>query len=390
MDRLSAMQLFVRAAETASFSAAAREAGQPQSNVSKQIAALERHLGVRLLARTTRRLTLTEEGSRFYDEARRIVHEVTELETATRKAGSGLSGRICLGASVGVGSTILMPLLKAFLAAHPGVSLELRQSDELSNLVAEGLDLTIRIGELRDSSLVARQLGSTRRGAIASVTYLEGAPALAVPEDLARHNCIVYTGMARPDLWLFEGPRGPLTVRVQGNLHCSNSAGMRAALLAGMGVSYSPLWLYAEELRSGAVREVLPAYPGRVVPIHAVYAAGRTQPLRVRRLVDFLAAELARDPYVAPAGRAAPAPPRHKPPLQQEHEVRVPAERKRPGPAARQRQVPAQPQGQAPSKHQAQVPAQRLAPVKAVVLERAPLGQRTRKVATRAARPAGK
>ncbi|HEX4327238.1 MAG TPA: LysR family transcriptional regulator [Burkholderiales bacterium] len=308
MDRINAMRLFVRAAETGSFSATAREADQPQSNVSKQIAALERHLGVRLLARTTRRLTLTEEGARFFEQARRIVHEVTELEAATRKAGSGLSGRIRLGGAVGFGRSILLPKLKAFLAAHPGLSIEFRQSDELTNLVAEGLDLTIRIGELRDSALVARPLGITHRCAMASAEYLAGAPPLQLPADLARHNCILYTGVTRPDLWHFEGPEGPSSVRVQGNLHCSNSEGVRAAVLAGMGVSYSPDWLYLEELESGAVRRLFPGHTGRVVPVHAVYAAGRAQPLRVRRLVDFLEAEFARDPYVSKSGAHPGAP----------------------------------------------------------------------------------
>jgi DNA-binding transcriptional LysR family regulator len=198
-----------------------------------------------------------------------------------------------------------MPKLKAFLAAHPGVSVELRQSDEVSNLLAEGLDLTIRIGELRDSSLVARQLGITRRCAMASGEYLAGAPRLKTPADLANHNCILYTGVARPDVWPFEGPKGAVSVRVQGNLYCSNSEGIRAAVLSHMGVSYSPTWLCPEELESGAVRELFPGYVGRIVPVHAVYAAGRTQPLRVRHLVDFLEAEFALDPYVSKARRRA-------------------------------------------------------------------------------------
>jgi DNA-binding transcriptional LysR family regulator len=306
LDRINAMRLFVRAAETGSFSAVAREADQPQSNVSKQIAALERHLGVRLLARTTRRLTLTEEGTRFYNEARRIVHEVAELEESTRKSGNGLTGRIRLGAAVGFGRSILLPKLKKFLDAHPGLSIEFRQTDEITNVVAEGLDLTIRVGELRDSSLVARPLGITHRCAMAAAAYLDGAPPLRTPADLARHNCILYTGVARPDLWYFEGPNGPCNVRVQGNLHCNNSEGVRAAVLAGMGVSYSPDWLFLEELGSGMVRRLFPTRMGRVVPVHAVYAAGRAQPLRVRRLVDFLEAEFAHDPFVSRRGRRAP------------------------------------------------------------------------------------
>lgn len=302
MDRLSAMRLFVRAAETSSFSAAAREAGQQQSNVSKQIASLESHLGVRLLARTTRRLTLTDEGLRFYNEARRIVDEVAALEEATRKSGNSLTGRIRLGAAVGFGRSVLLPKLKGFLDLHPDLTIELRQSDELTNVVADGLDLTIRIGELRDSSLVVRPLGITHRCAMASVDYLKHAPPITKPSDLTRHNCVLYTGIAQPDVWHFDGPDGACSVRVNGNLHCSNSEGIRAAILAGMGVSYSPDWLYLDELENGQVRRLLPEFKGQVVPVHAVYAAGRAQPLRVRRLVDYLEAQFARDPYVRKSG----------------------------------------------------------------------------------------
>jgi DNA-binding transcriptional LysR family regulator len=299
MDRLSAMQLFVRAAENGSFSSTAREAGQLQSSVSKQIAALEKHLGVRLLARTTRRLTLTEEGAHFYDEARRIVDDVAALDESTRKASHSLNGRIRLGAAVGFGRSILMPKLKKFLELHPGISIEFRQSDEMANVVAEGLDLTIRIGELRDSSLVARSLGITHRCAMASAVYLEQAPPIKAPSDLTKHNCIAYTGVAQPDTWFFQNSKGSTTVRVKGNLQCSNSEGIRAAVTSDMGISYSPTWLFLEELKRGMVQKVLPHHRGRVVPVHAVYAAGRAQPFRIRNLVDFLEAEFARDPFVS-------------------------------------------------------------------------------------------
>jgi DNA-binding transcriptional LysR family regulator len=152
-----------------------------------------------------------------------------------------------------------------------------------------------------------RLLGMTQRFAVASTEYLAGAPALRAPADLARHNCIVYTSTATPGLWHFDGPKGACGIRVRGNLHCNNSEGVRAAVLAGMGVGYSPDWLFLEELKNGTVRKLFPSYRGRVVPVHAVYAAGRAQPLRVRRLVDFLEEEFARDPYVSRNGRRAAA-----------------------------------------------------------------------------------
>lgn len=299
MDRLSAMQLFVRTAENGSFSSTAREVGQLQSSVSKQIAALESHLGVRLLARTTRRLTMTEEGSRYYDQARRIVDEVAALEESTRKASNSLKGRIRLGAAVGFGRSVLMPKLKKFLALHPDLSIDFRQSDEMSNVVAEGLDLTIRIGELRDSALIARQLGVTHRCPMASARYLAEHDPIKSPADLAKHNCIVYTEIAQGDVWLFQNAKKSSTLRVKGNLQCSNSEGIRAAVMSDMGVSFSPTWLFRDELDSGAVQKVFPNLWGRVVPVHAVYATGRAQPLRIRELVEFLEAEFAHDPFVS-------------------------------------------------------------------------------------------
>jgi DNA-binding transcriptional LysR family regulator len=182
---------------------------------------------------------------------------------------------------------------------HPDLSVELRQSDEMANVVAEGLDLTIRIGELRDSSLVVRNLGVTHRCAMASAAYLDQAAPIKVPSDLTKHNCIAYTGVSQPNAWLFQNARGATTIRVKGNLQCSNSEGIRSAVLSDMGVSYSPTWLFMTELQAGTVRKVFPNHRGRVVPVHAVYAAGRAQPLRIRKLVDFLEVEFSRDPFVS-------------------------------------------------------------------------------------------
>jgi DNA-binding transcriptional LysR family regulator len=176
MDRLAAMQTFVRVVESGSFSAVAREAQATQSAVSKQVAALERALGARLLTRTTRALALTEEGERYFEQARRLVAEIAEAESGLRQGEQQLSGWLRVAASVGFGRLKLMPLVKTFLAEHPGVRIDLRLDDGFIDLVEQGIDVAVRIGELADSTLVARRIGTTKRALIASRKYLRSLP----------------------------------------------------------------------------------------------------------------------------------------------------------------------------------------------------------------------
>lgn len=163
MDRLQAMQTFVRVVESGSFSAVAREANTTQSAVSKQIAALERLLGAKLLSRTTRSLAITEEGQRYFEQAQRIVADVVEAESVVRGASQQLNGWLRVAAAVGFGRLVLLPIVQRFLAAHPGVRVDLRLNDGFVDLVEEGIDVTVRVGELADSGLLARRVGTTRR-----------------------------------------------------------------------------------------------------------------------------------------------------------------------------------------------------------------------------------
>ena len=263
MDKLQAMRTFVRVVEAGSFSAVAHELDATQSAVSKQVAALERALGARLLTRTTRSLALTEEGERYFEQARRLVAEIAEAETALRRGEQQLSGWLRVAASVGFGRLRLMPLVQDFLAAHPGVKIDLRLSDGFVDLVEQGIDVAVRIGELADSSLVARRVGSSRRLLVAQRDYLRGLAARGLepprrPEDLARHNCIVYTELAMRNAWPFTAGAGARdaagttrVVRVQGNLQTNSSEVIRASVLAGMGLAYAPEWLFSAELASG-------------------------------------------------------------------------------------------------------------------------------------------
>jgi DNA-binding transcriptional LysR family regulator len=301
MDRLAAMQTFVRVVESGSFSAVAREAQATQSAVSKQVAALERALGARLLTRTTRALALTEEGERYFEQARRLVAEIAEAESGLRQGAQQLSGWLRVAASVGFGRLKLMPLVKTFLAEHPSVRIDLRLNDGFIDLVEQGIDVAVRIGELADSTLVARRIGTTKRSLIASRKYLRSLPkgqkSPRVPEDLLQLNCIVYTELASQNAWTFTaGPGAPVevgtavTIRAQGNLQTNSSEVVRASVLSGMGIGFSPTWLFEDELAQGDLQVLLPDWPAPSMPVHLVSPGQRRQSAKVKAFADHLLA----------------------------------------------------------------------------------------------------
>jgi DNA-binding transcriptional LysR family regulator len=281
MDKLQAMKSFVRVVEAGSFSAVAQESGATQSAISKQIAALERELGAKLLTRTTRSLALTEEGARYFEQARRLVAEITEAESAVRAGERELTGLLRVATSVGFGRLKLMPLVQSFLEQHPKVKIDLRLNDGFVDLVEQGIDLAVRSGELRDSGLVARRIGTSRRWLVAHRNYLrrlpKGRKMPRTPQDLARHNCLVYTELPWRNAWTFTAGAGALeplgstrVVRVGGNLQTNSSEVVRAAVLAGMGIAFAPTWLFETELASGEVQHLLPDWEAAAIPVHLV------------------------------------------------------------------------------------------------------------------------
>jgi DNA-binding transcriptional LysR family regulator len=301
MDRLAAMQTFVRVVESGSFSAVAREVRATQSAVSKQVAALERALGARLLNRTTRSLALTEDGERYFEQARRLVAEIAEAESGLRQGEQQLTGWLRVAASVGFGRLKLLPLVKSFLAAHPGVKIDLRLDDGFIDLVEQGIDVAVRIGELADSTLVARRIGTTKRVLIASRMYLRSLPKgrkpPRLPEDLLQLNCIVYTELATQNTWTFTAGQGApvevgtvVTVRAQGSLQTNSSEVVRAAVLSGMGISFSPTWLFEDEMAQGDLQVLLPDWPAPSLPVHLVSPSQRRQSAKVRAFTDHLVA----------------------------------------------------------------------------------------------------
>ena len=304
MDRLQAMNTFVRVVETGNFSAAAREQNRTQSSVSKQVAALERELGARLLNRTTRALSPTVEGERYFEQARRLVAEIAEAESSLRRGEGQLTGWLRVAASVGYGRMVLMPLVRSFLASHPDVKIDLKLDDGFIDLIDQGIDVAVRIGDLVDSGLIARRIGTAERALVASRKYLrtlpKGVGLPRSPADLAQHNCIVYTELAARGDWTFVAGSGAsaavgtvVTLRVAGNLQTNSSEVIRAAVLAGMGISYSPTWLFREELASGELQILLPDWPMRPLPLHLVSPAQRRHSAKVKAFGEHVASALA-------------------------------------------------------------------------------------------------
>jgi DNA-binding transcriptional LysR family regulator len=300
MDKLQAMQTFVRVVEAGSFSAVAHESDSTQSAVSKQVAALERTLGAKLLTRTTRSLALTEEGERYFEQARRLVAEIAEAEGALLRGEQQLTGWLRIAASVGFGRLRLMPVIQSFLAQHPDVKIDLRLHDNFIDLVELGIDVAVRIGDLPDSSLIARRVGTAQRMLMAHRDYLRALPrgtnAPATPEDLARHNCIVYTELAMRNAWTLRagaGAQDPVgtvrAIRVDGNLQTNSSEVIRAAVLGGMGIAYSPTWLFEEALANGEVQRILPDWETLPVPIQLVSPRERRYSGKVKAFADHVA-----------------------------------------------------------------------------------------------------
>ena len=292
MDRLAAMTVFVRVVETGSFSAVARERATTQSSISKQVAALEAHLGVKLLSRSTRALALTEEGETFFPEARRLVADFDAAEGLLRDGARRLTGWLRVAASVGYGRRVLMPRVKTFLEKHPALRIDLRLSDGFTDLIEQGIDVAIRLGELRDSGLVARAIGVSRRLLVAHPRYFdERREKLERPEDLAAHNCIVYTEFSSLNVWEFFGAEDePVRVRVSGNMQTNSSEAIRAAAISGLGICHAPNWLFSEELASGELRELLPKWRARPIPIHAVFPSQRRNTPKIEAFIAHLLA----------------------------------------------------------------------------------------------------
>jgi DNA-binding transcriptional LysR family regulator len=299
MDRLEAMSLFLAVAEAGSLAGAARRLRVPVQTISRKLAALEGHLGSRLLTRTTRRQALTDEGRHYAEACRRILHDVDDAERWVAGRHAEPSGSVALTAPVVFGRLHVLPSLTAFLESHPRVDARLLLVDRVVDLVEEGIDLAVRIGELPDSSLVVRRVGALRRVVCASPAYLEHRGAPHTPEDLRRHDCVTFAGISSTIRWTF----GERAVPIRSRLVVTTAEAAVDAALAGLGIVRLLSYQVAEALATKRLRLLLGDFEPEEVPVSLVGVEARAVPARVRALGDFLAprlrrrlAELARQP----------------------------------------------------------------------------------------------
>ncbi|MFT0737161.1 LysR family transcriptional regulator [Ralstonia wenshanensis] len=293
VNRFGEMEVFVRVVEEGGFSAAARACRMTPSAVSKLVARLETRLGARLVNRSTRRFQLTPEGMAFYE---RSVTVLADLDEAEREASAGAqpSGRLRINANVPVGTHLLLPIVPAFLACHPEVSLDIALTDRVVDLLEDRTDVALRSGPLKSSRLVARKLGQTRLMVVASPAYLARAGTPRTPADLANHNCLAFSYVRAGNAWPFikRGRRTESTPH--GNTQLSDGEALRAVAVAGLGLARLAEFQVRADLEAGRLVPVLEDYnPGETEDIHAVYVGqGAHLPARVRAFLDFLVAHV--------------------------------------------------------------------------------------------------
>ncbi|MEE3717281.1 LysR family transcriptional regulator [Tumidithrix elongata RA019] len=280
----------MRTVETGSFSAVAKEMDTTQPTISKQIAALEEYLDVQLLVRSTRKVSLTDEGMRFYEHCQQILAAFDEAESSVGKRQKP-SGILRVNCSVAFGQMQVVPRLKRFLDRFPDIKIDLTMNDSYIDLVEEGIDLAIRIGNFLDSTTIAQPIGMTRLITVGTTSYFERTGEPQVPADLLQHNCIIYTRQATGTAWNYQFEREAIAVAVKGNLQVNDSAALREAVLAGLGIGTSPIWAFCNEIKNQTVKVVLERYEPEPLPIRAVYRRSRFQSAKVKCFIEFLVEE---------------------------------------------------------------------------------------------------
>jgi DNA-binding transcriptional LysR family regulator len=295
MDRLAAMEIFVRAVDSGSFSGAAKQLRIGQPAVSKTIAQLEDRLGARLLLRSTHGLTPTEAGRNFYNRAKRSIEEAEEAELAARGAAATLLGRLRFCAPLTFARLHIMPRLPAFLAEHPSLDIDAYLDDHDIDLVATGIDVALLIGRLADSAVTARKIGECQRHVVATPDYFAARGAPRTPTDLLTHEAIVYEQRDGGTAWIFQqGTSSETSITVNGRLRVSAGEGVRAAVLAGLGLAVVSEWLFGPELQSGAVVPVLQDWLLPPVDLWAVFPAGRQASAKARAFASFIQSEVSK------------------------------------------------------------------------------------------------
>ncbi len=289
MDRLTEMEAFATVVDQGGFTDAARKLGISKSAVSKHVSSLEARLGARLLNRTTRRVSPTDIGLLYYDRARRVLNDAGEADSLVTAMQSEPSGQLRISVPTDFGVTHMSPILGDFLRDHPDMTVNMVLKNRYVELISEGFDLAIRIGEMEDSSLRARRFCETGQRLIASPAYLERHGRPERIDDLNEHRLLHYSNQASGNVWKVTAPSGEVRqVRSSGWLTVNDGRSLLSAAVAGLGIAYLPSFLYHQAMKKGQIEDVMPELPREVLGIYAVYPPGRfTQP-KVRAFIDFL------------------------------------------------------------------------------------------------------
>jgi DNA-binding transcriptional LysR family regulator len=298
MDQIAVMRMFVRVVESGSFSAVARETGIGQPAVSKQITALEVHLGTQLLRRTSRSLSITETGQDFYESAVRLLDDLEAAESRVGRGQSAPSGLVRITVAPVFGRLYIVPRLAEFLARYPEIAIDVQVTDRVVSLVEEGVDLAIHNGELNDSALIIKKIASSPVVTVASRSYIRTYGEPTTPSELEGHQCIIYSPRGAPRAWTFKGKFGDIEYRPKGNFRTNDADQIRTAVLCDLGLAHVPGWLFASEIARGDVSVLLRNYEPAPLMISAVHPAGRRLSTKVRVFIDFLRETLAREPGI--------------------------------------------------------------------------------------------
>ncbi|MDO8299500.1 LysR family transcriptional regulator [Lacisediminimonas sp.] len=297
MDHFKQISTFVDVVGRGSLSASARAEGVAPAIIGRRLNALEERLGVKLLRRTTRNITLTNEGEAFLDNCQRILADLQNAELSVSERATRASGHLMVSAPAGFGRRHVAPLVPAFLAAHPEVTLTLNLDDRVVNLVGEGVDVGIRIAAHADSSLVGVKLAGNRRVVVAAPSYLSARGVPMRLEDLGQHNCLTMGADGSQRGWSFRHHGRPIVMKVNGTMSCNDGSVLHEWAIAGKGLAWRSLWEVGAELEAGRLVVVLDEFAAPGDDIYAVYAQRQFLPVRIRTFVDFLRQHYSRADY---------------------------------------------------------------------------------------------
>jgi len=292
MDKISAMHIFRRVSESGSFSAVSREMGLSQPTVSKQIAALEENLSTKLLSRSTRQINLTDAGRHYYGRCCQILDEIAETEAELSNQRTLPTGMLRVNIPIAAGRIKILPCLWEFIKTYPELKVDTLFDDNYIDLVKEGVDVAIRIGELSDSSLVAKKIGMVPRYMVASSTYLKLHGEPKTLKDLEQHNCIVYNLLNTRNEWHFDGVHGKQKISVQGQFSSNSPDAIRQAVLENQGIAVILGWIVEDDIKQGNMEVIMPDYVPTALEVNAMYPQRRFMPAKVSLLLDYLQKKL--------------------------------------------------------------------------------------------------